>query len=263
MKDQTKKPPVQARKEHHVDEEVEEIENDDDQETNSYEEESSGSESQQENEDDENNDADKMDQENSSHLSVQFNKLLINLINIYDKYAQTCQPISDSMDRTSPSHSSIPANLDECLSKLERLNLNELSKTDLLSYLLELLDRLTELIYHSKRESFQELFAFFKSTNLVVIQFYEFVNRMLNVFNESAAAVNRSLDIMASNRFHSMSSASKSNFTREAKTAVIGKALELLHVLIISRFNHNRFSTINNYSNPEYNILFCRICLIK
>lgn len=196
----------------------------------------------------------------SSQIASQFNKILIALINIYDKYTQS--RTNDSNEHKSSSISNLK--LDECLSKLERINLNELSRTDLFGYLVDLLDRLIAFIFNSKRDHSQELFAFFKNTNLIVIQFYEFVNRMLNVFNETL------LFPMGDGSGGRFNGSAKISTSRENKNIIVCKAFELLHVLIISKTKPppTSFYSISPHwyryldkhgEHDEYAVSFCNL----
>ena len=82
---------------------------------------------------------------------------------------------------------------------------------ELFKHFINLIDNLIEFISNSKQNFFYQLYSFFKSNNVCVIKFYEFIIRILNTF-------------------------SCQNFNLEIKTVLIEKSLELLHFLVSSNF---------------------------
>ena len=153
----------------------------------------------------------------STDIPLKFNKILIALVSIYDRWTTHSNDSSSDKSSSGTNGMSSCIKLDDCLSRIDKLNINDLSRTDLFAYLVELLDRLIELLFNWKRDHFAQLYGFLKSGNLVVLQFYDFINRILY---PSGVETN----------------SSKSVSGREAKTIVLGKAFELLHVLITSKY---------------------------
>lgn len=153
----------------------------------------------------------------SDLMSAKFNKLLVALINIYDKWTQPM--MSGNETTTAASFFTPGVKLDECLARIDRLNMSDLSRADLFACLVELLDRLIEFLFNCKRDHFTQLYAFFKNTNLLIIQFYEFVNRIMSSMMY----------------FESGSSSTKGMSAREARSILLGKSFELIHVLISSK----------------------------
>lgn len=153
----------------------------------------------------------------SPDIPLKFNKILIALVSIYDRWTTHSNDSSSDKSSNNGSNNGMSSSikLDDCLSRIDKLNINDLSRIDLFAYLVELLDRLIELLFNWKRDHFAQLYGFLKSGNLVVLQFYDFINRILY---PSGVETN----------------SSKSVSGREAKTIVLGKAFELLHVLITS-----------------------------
>lgn len=166
-------------------------------------------------------------------ISTLFNNLVTSLINIYGKYMDR-QMENEDDDEDDAATSSV---IDDCVGQIEKLNinqLNELPKSKLFIYFVNLMDKLTQLVLILKRDHFHSFFNFFKHTNLVIIQFYEFVNRILNVFNDirrSGYSLNG--ENMNGRNFASFDSSKKGENIHD-KTVIIEKVFELIHALIAS-----------------------------
>jgi hypothetical protein len=173
-------------------------------------------------------------------ISTLFNNLVTSLINIYDKYTdRQMENEDDDEDDDAAATSSV---IDDCVGQIEKLNinqLNELPKSKLFKYFVNLMDKLTQLVLILKRDHFHSFFNFFKHTNLVIVQFYEFVNRILNVFNDirrsgySSGHQQMNGENTNGRNFASFDSSKKGENMHD-KTFIIEKVFELIHALIAS-----------------------------
>jgi hypothetical protein len=155
---------------------------------------------------------------------TRFSKLVVNLINMYDKYYN--QQIKELNSTHDTSNNSNPN------SSMSSLN-QSVSKATLFDQFISIFDELTEFVLVNKRENFAAFMNLFQHSNLITIQFYEFINKLLNVYegdNMTTSNQNSNNEYLLTH----MMGLNDLKVNMESKSVIVSQALQLLNILTSS-----------------------------
>ncbi|RMZ95082.1 hypothetical protein BpHYR1_022135 [Brachionus plicatilis] len=163
-----------------------------------------------------------------SELNSIFNKLVKKLMNKYEIYLKSCQRnnVQEIEDNESTKISDELENLE---------NKSSDSKIDEFDGLLKFFDKLIEFLLTLRQQNSFVLLTIFQKTNLIVIHLVEFLNKLLNNFYQT-------------NEFNNAYKSFSSQFDQNSKVAefnacIIGKTIQLLHVITNQHQNNDDEST--------------------
>jgi hypothetical protein len=182
-----------------------------------------------------NHDIDHQDAANSSteqpskhDTLAKFSKLVVNLINMYEKYYnQQIKELNSSSETTTSNN----ANPNTSMSNLNQ----SISKTTLFDQFISIFDELTEFVLTNKRDNFASFMGLFQHANLITIQFYEFINKLLNVYegdNMTTSNHNSNNEYLLTH----MMGLNDLKVNQESKSIIVSQALQLLNILTSSIF---------------------------
>ena len=155
-----------------------------------------------------------------------FNKLVVSLIKAYEKFHSTQQQQPQSNRDCMMIDSE--AGKDTASTKTTTTEANQASQN--WEQFLVQFDFLAEFVHETKRENFTAFVGLFQQrVNLTTIQFYEFINRMLNVHHNDFKPAEANSEYLTIHR------ASTVEIAPETKAVIVSRALEILNVLTSSK----------------------------
>lgn len=194
----------------------------------------------------------------SQEICTKLNNYLVSLINLYNKFTQA----TTNDDETT---AELDDKFDKCVELIDKLDLNQLndiSKADAFGYLIRYFDNFIEFIYKLKKHCIHTFMSLFKKNDILVIQFYKFINKLMNVFyiiptsnsnssmTTSAAMTStapsgasviyqdESFNDFTNNHTGCFFRFNNFNINFKSKQIIIGKVLQLLHVLLTSKIKN-------------------------
>jgi hypothetical protein len=156
-----------------------------------------------------------------SQISSKLHTFLAALVNLFNKYVQLNQ---DESGISSSSSSSLTnelsgERLDKCIELIENLDINqinELSSADVFNYFTCLLDKFNEFLFTAKKNNVTALMSSFNGDEIYVSKLFKFLNKLLNVYYTTQPSSQCVMLNLAN---------------LPAKSIIIGKALQMLHLL--------------------------------
>jgi hypothetical protein len=148
-------------------------------------------------------------------MNAKFNKLVLNLINLYEKYCQ--QNSQNLMGEDDKENQQQQHQHNTSLTS---------SKKTLFEQFINLFEKMCCFILSTKRENFNLFMSLFQKTNLITIQFYEFINKLLNSTHESH------------------NSLGNSSCSTDCNSVIVSRTLELLNILTSSKMKNSLLNLI-------------------